>query len=263
MGQSLDEIDRHILFYLARDARRTSAPDIAEDLDVSSATIRNRIKKLEDSGIIRGYHADIDYEKTDGKLTHLYICTADPHRREDFLREALETPGVIHVREVMSGRRNLHITAIGEDKTDIAQISIQLSNVGIEIEEVDILQRDIHNPYQLFGPESDQATPYTDLTNSLPLSGDAEIMNIPVAEDAVANEVTIQDLSEKDLLRDECRIVAIKRGGERIMPSGETLIQEGDMVTILSRQGHSSGLVEVFTGETDDTHSEPGDANIQ
>lgn len=251
MTNTLDEIDRRILFSLTRDARRTSAPDIAADFDVSAATIRNRIDQLEERGVIQGYHANIDYEKTGGKLTYLFICNTDPPRREYFVRKALEVPGVIHVREVMSGRRNLHIKAIGEDKTDITRISRDLSNLGIDIEEEALLQRDIHNPYQSFGPESASPSLSSNLTNLHELAGDAKVIDVTVAEDAAATGETIQDLSEKGLLREELLIVAIERGEEIIMPAGETLIREGDLVTVLSQQGETEDLVGLFTGERD------------
>lgn len=250
MVTKLDDIDRRILFYLARDARRTSAPDMAADFDVSAATIRNRINQLEERGIIQGYHANIDYEKTGGKLTYLFICNTDPPRREYFLRKALEIPGVVHVREVMSGRRNLHIKAIGEDKAVITRISRDLSNLGIEIEEEALLHRDIHNPYQPFGPESARSSLSSNLTNLQELAGDARIIDVTVAETAEANGETIQELSERGLLREGLLIVAIERGDEILMPNGDTTIQDGDLVTVLSQTGEAEDLIRIFSGGT-------------
>lgn len=263
MEPTLDEIDRRILFYLTRDARRTSAPDIAADFDVSAATIRNRINQLEERGIIQGYHANIDYEKTGGKLTYLFICNTDPPRREYFVRKALQIPGVVHVREVMSGRRNLHIKAIGEDKSDITRISRDLSNVGIEIEEEALLQRDIHNQYHSFGPETATSSLSSNLTDLRELAGDAKLIDVTVAGDATATGETIQELSEKGLLREGLLIVAIERGDEILMPNGDTSIREGDLVTVLSRRGDGEELVEIFAGESDHPHPESGQAHTR
>lgn len=52
MQARLDDIDRRILYYLRVDARNTTAPMIAEEVDVSAATIRNRINQLEEKGVI-------------------------------------------------------------------------------------------------------------------------------------------------------------------------------------------------------------------
>lgn len=249
MAETLDKIDERILFHLARDARRTSAPDITEGLDVSAATIRNRIKQLEARGVIRGYHANVDYEKTDGKLTYLFICNSDPPRREYFAREALEISGVIHVRDVMSGRRNLHIEAVGEDKAAITRIARDLSNLGVEIVEEALVERDYHHPYHPFGPESSISSVSSNLTNLRELAGDAKVVDVTVAESARANGQRIEKLSREGLLGEGHLVVAIERGDEVLMPNGETTIREGDLVTVLSQQGDAEDLVDVFTGQ--------------
>jgi len=50
----LDELDQALLALLRADARMSVA-DLAKQLDVSRATIGNRIKRLEQSGVIVGY----------------------------------------------------------------------------------------------------------------------------------------------------------------------------------------------------------------
>src|SRR6056297_1459226 len=103
MSYRIDEIDQRILYHLAADARNTSAPMIAEEVDVTPATVRHRITQLEDHGIIEGYHAAIDYEATNGKLTTQFTCTAPVSEREQLAADALTVSGVVHVRELMAG----------------------------------------------------------------------------------------------------------------------------------------------------------------
>ena len=55
----LSEIEMAILEHLQRDARISSA-DLATQLNSSITSVWRRIKKLEESGLIRGYHAQID-----------------------------------------------------------------------------------------------------------------------------------------------------------------------------------------------------------
>jgi DNA-binding Lrp family transcriptional regulator len=62
MDYRVDEIDKRVLYHLARDARNTTAAEIANEMEVTPATIRNRIKQLEAEGILRGYLADINYK---------------------------------------------------------------------------------------------------------------------------------------------------------------------------------------------------------
>lgn len=58
----LDELDQKIIQRLVTDAR-TSARTLGEELGKSPTTIANRIKKLEETGVISNYEAKIDYQK--------------------------------------------------------------------------------------------------------------------------------------------------------------------------------------------------------
>lgn len=58
----LDELDRGILHCLQEDARNNSAADIAEKVGVTANTVRNRIQRLEEEGVIQKYTPIIDYE---------------------------------------------------------------------------------------------------------------------------------------------------------------------------------------------------------
>lgn len=255
MVETLDKIDKRILFHLARDARRTSAPDITRDLDVSAATVRNRINQLEERGVIQGYHANIDYEQTGGKLTYVFQCDTEPPKREYYAQEALGVPGVIQVRELMSGRRNLHVEVVGQDKAEITRIARDLSNLGLEIADEALVQRDYFNPYQPFGPESSSSSAVSNLTNLHELAGDAKIVDVTVAESAAANGRSIRELAEIGLLESGLLIVAIERGEEIIMPNGETEIKTGDVLTVLSQRGETETITGPFTGQASHAHS--------
>jgi Lrp/AsnC family transcriptional regulator for asnA, asnC and gidA len=55
----LDETDRAILRLLQADARMPFS-EIAREIDMSSATVHDRVNKLEEEGVIQGYHAKVD-----------------------------------------------------------------------------------------------------------------------------------------------------------------------------------------------------------
>jgi Lrp/AsnC family leucine-responsive transcriptional regulator len=55
----IDSIDKQILTILQQDGR-ISASNIASELNVSIPTVTDRIKKLQDSHIIKGIHAVLD-----------------------------------------------------------------------------------------------------------------------------------------------------------------------------------------------------------
>lgn len=146
----LDELDRTIIYALQRDARKTAANDVAERMDVSPSTVRNRIQRLEEEGIIRGYHADIDYERAGFQLFTLITCTAPIPDREDLVAAARRVDGVVHVREVMTGVENVHIAAVGRDGDDLSRIGRELSALGLQIADEDVIRSEHAVPYAGF-----------------------------------------------------------------------------------------------------------------
>lgn len=58
MRSPLDDLDRCILTALARDAR-VSWKDLATEAGVSAPTIRDRVKRLQDTGVIQGFAVEI------------------------------------------------------------------------------------------------------------------------------------------------------------------------------------------------------------
>jgi Lrp/AsnC family transcriptional regulator for asnA, asnC and gidA len=64
---SLDDLDLRILSVLSEDVRK-SYREVARNLDVSSGTVYNRIKKMTDKGVIKGYVPLVDH----GKLGYVF-----------------------------------------------------------------------------------------------------------------------------------------------------------------------------------------------
>ena len=153
----LDDVDRHILYYLQQDARGTSSSEIAEKLGLSASTVRTRINKLEDSGVIRGYHLDIDYDLAGYPLYTKIICTAPIPERDELAHAARKVEGVTAVREIMTGERNVYVNTIGRDHDDLNRISEELDGLGLEIVDEQIIRDEYVCPYQGFldGPEEE------------------------------------------------------------------------------------------------------------
>lgn len=247
MDYRLDEIDKRILYYLAKDARNTSAPLVAEEVDVSPGTIRNRIRKLEEHGVIDGYHADIDYASAENLLTNLFVCNAPVSDRERLAREALSIPGVVNVREVMTGRENLHITVIGRDADDINRVGQELTDLGVEIENEGLVQREHFHPYHPYGPDDDSGS--HPAKEFISLTGDAEVVVVQITESAAVTGQTVGEADAEGVLGDDLLVVAIERGDTVLTPKGDTRFEEGDIVTVLFREGFSQETVEAFGGE--------------
>lgn len=156
--EGLDELDQQILHALQDDARRTSSQTIADRAGVSASTVRNRIQRLEDRGIIRGYHADVDYEQAGYQLYTLIVCTAPVPRREELAAAALDIPGVVRVEEVMTGSENVHVSAVGLDSDDLSRIGRDLDELGLEVVDEDLIRNVYSGPYTEFESDSTDDT---------------------------------------------------------------------------------------------------------
>lgn len=245
MDYRLDEIDKRVIFRLMQDARNTSAPDIATEMNVSPGTIRNRIQQLEEHGIITGYHIGVNFERVEKRLTNLIVCTVPVPKRAKLASKVGQIPGVVNVREVMTGQRNLHIVAVGTDTEDLARISRAIASFDLEIEGEDLLQREHNEPYAPFGPENNHGT--ASLTDFISLAGHAQVVEVTVTTDAPLAGRTLKEANETNLLDDGLLVVAIERDGEIITPRGETRIQPDDVVTVFSKEELSQETVQKFS----------------
>jgi DNA-binding Lrp family transcriptional regulator len=146
----LDYVDRCILYSLQEDARRMSASAIAERLDVSARTVRNRIDSLEESGVIDGYQVDVNYEIAGYQLHTMVVCTAPIEGRKEIAEAAADVSGVVNVREIMTGEQNLLVEVVGTDGDDLSRITRDLNDLGLHVNDEDIIRREYDGQFHEF-----------------------------------------------------------------------------------------------------------------
>lgn len=81
----LDSYDVRILATLQRDGRITKLK-LAETIGLSPSPCWERMKRLENAGYIRGFHADVDVAKITRIETVFVEITLQSHAAEDFAR---------------------------------------------------------------------------------------------------------------------------------------------------------------------------------
>lgn len=150
----LDEVDHGILFKLQEDARNVTIEEIASEVEVSSSTVRNRIEKLEGMGVIEGYVPQINYERANFPLHVLFICSAPAEERERLAKEALNSPGVVSVRELLTSRNNLHVETVATDTKDLTAITNRLTSLGFEVVSSEIMTNYYARPWANFEYDS-------------------------------------------------------------------------------------------------------------
>jgi Lrp/AsnC family leucine-responsive transcriptional regulator len=93
-GPVLDQRDLEILAALQDDARATYA-DVARRVGLSPSSVHQRVRKLEESGVIRGYRAMVDPEAVGLYVTALVSVTPlDPKQPDDLPQRVEELPEI-------------------------------------------------------------------------------------------------------------------------------------------------------------------------
>jgi Lrp/AsnC family leucine-responsive transcriptional regulator len=96
----IDQIDLKILHILQLNGRARLA-DIADEVELSAPAVMERVKKLESSGVIKGYLALVDAKKV-GKDITAFIGVSINHQRDvdRFAKHILQYPDVLECHHV-------------------------------------------------------------------------------------------------------------------------------------------------------------------
>lgn len=150
-SDDLDELDLGILHLLQENARETTPVDMAEQLPVSDQTIRNRIEKLEERGVIEGYVPVIDYEKAGFPIKIRFTCTAPMQERESLASEALQIHNIVGVEETLGSQDNVRPLAVTDNVAEISDIAKRLDDLGLRIESEQLVSVEHIRPFNHFG----------------------------------------------------------------------------------------------------------------
>ena len=95
----MDEIDRKIINLLQEDSRK-SFNKIAESLGIAVGTAYNRVKNLEDKGILKGYTIILDPTKLGYGLTALILIQADGRYLPEVEKQLAKLDEVISIYDI-------------------------------------------------------------------------------------------------------------------------------------------------------------------
>jgi DNA-binding Lrp family transcriptional regulator len=115
---NIDAMDRAILMALQDDARQTNR-ELAAAVHLSPSTSSDRVRALRGSGVIRGYHADIDLGALGRQVQALTAVTIRPPSRgniEAFRDWVSDLPEIVGVFVVAGGDDFLLHVAVPDTK---------------------------------------------------------------------------------------------------------------------------------------------------
>ena len=145
----LDELDWRILQELQLDAR-LSYSELGRRVSLSQPAVAERVRRLEATGVIRGYHADIDPGRVGRPVTvFIRLQTTNMTRLESVITTIPEVSEAHRVTGDDCAYLKLHLGAI----SDLGQILEQLSNYARSSTSV-VISTFIERPVQLRGSKS-------------------------------------------------------------------------------------------------------------
>ncbi|BFH60427.1 Lrp/AsnC family transcriptional regulator [Paenibacillus azoreducens] len=122
----MDQIDKQILFHLQGQAR-ISMTELGKSVNLSQPAVTERVKRMEEKGIIEEYRTIVSAEKT-GKHASAYILfrTRDCDAFLDFVRSS---PHVIECHRI-SGEHNYLLKVLTESTRNLEEFGNHLDKFG-------------------------------------------------------------------------------------------------------------------------------------
>lgn len=114
-------LDTKILGMLIKDGRATFA-DIARDLNVSRAHVRERVQKLIDDSVIEQFTAVVNPEKLGKAVSAFFDVQVKPANIQEVARNLAAQPEVVSLY-IMNDMQSLHMHTLTEDMAILEQFS--------------------------------------------------------------------------------------------------------------------------------------------
>jgi Lrp/AsnC family transcriptional regulator for asnA, asnC and gidA len=116
----LDETDRAILRILQTDAR-TPFSEIARRIEMSSATVHDRVGRMEEAGVIEGYHAKVNAREVGFGTSALVGLRIQQGRERDALERLRDIDGVQEVH-LTTGEWDVILRVFAEDTDGLREL---------------------------------------------------------------------------------------------------------------------------------------------
>jgi len=127
----LDETDRRIISVLQNDAR-ASMRSIAEQAGVSLGTVSNRVRRLEEARVIRGYSVQLDPELSGWELTVVIGLRIQKGRLIE-IQEKIAKDNRVYGAYDVTGEFDSMIIARARDRRDLDDLSKNVISIdGVE-----------------------------------------------------------------------------------------------------------------------------------
>ena len=115
----MDETDRDLIALLRQNARMNVA-DLAYKLQVSRGTVTNRIRKLEDTGVIQGFTVKLRPDSQPDRIRAWMGVLVEGNQTRVVIASLMGEPGVVALQDT-NGRWDLLAELEAASMTDLSQ----------------------------------------------------------------------------------------------------------------------------------------------
>ena len=125
---NLDVINWKILDCLQHNARQSNT-EIARKVGITSPAVAERIRKMEDIGVIEGYHAKVCYIETGNQLKAIITLRAFMGRLKPFIEKVKDFNEVVNCYRI-TGNENIVMEVVLQDQFHLEKFIDQLIQYG-------------------------------------------------------------------------------------------------------------------------------------
>ena len=124
----IDQLNWKILEALQKNARKSFA-EIGRTVVLTSPAVAERVKRMEDLGIIKGYKAEVSYHKTGHQLKAVITLRAFMGRLKPFLEKVKEFKEVINCYRI-TGNENIIMEVVLYDQAHLEEFIDKVITYG-------------------------------------------------------------------------------------------------------------------------------------
>ncbi len=140
----LDTINWSILECLQLNSRQSNT-EIARKVGISSPAVAERIRKMEDAGVIEGYFTKLSYFETGHQLKAIIILRAFMGKLRPFLEKVVSFKEVINCYRI-TGNENIVMEVVLKNQKHLEQFIDQLIVYGETKTQIVLSNVIEHNP---------------------------------------------------------------------------------------------------------------------
>lgn len=124
----VDNTDLKLLEILKENSRLSFA-DLGRKINLSPSSVRERVQKMEDEGVIKKYDIEIDNKKIGYDLEAFILVKVFPGKLKYVIDKVKEFPEITAAHRI-TGNQNIHLKVVVQNQVYLQQLLDKLMQFG-------------------------------------------------------------------------------------------------------------------------------------